>query len=126
MPGQPRVPLGAPVAVPFDESVAVWAADIQITPSGHFLFTTERTHSTISSFEVDARSGQLSYIGSVTTEKQPRGIGVDPRGRYLVATGEKSPNLSVYAIDGNTGALTVMQQVPVGAGANWVQFVETK
>jgi 6-phosphogluconolactonase len=124
--GQPRAPAGTPGAVPFDESVAIWAADIQITPSGRFLFTTERTHSTISSFEVDARSGQLRYIGSVPTEKQPRGIGVDPRGRYLVASGEKSPNLSVYAIDANTGALTLKQQVPAGSGANWVQFVETK
>lgn len=125
-PGQPRVPVGTPGAVPFDESTAIWAADIQVTPNGRFLFTTERTHSTITSFEVDTKSGQLRYVGNVPTEKQPRGIAVDPQGRYLVASGEKSPNLSVYAIDGNTGALSVKQQVPVGAGANWVQFVQTK
>ena len=125
-PGQPRVPVGTPGAVPFDEATAIWAADVQVTPNGRFLFTTERTHSTITSFEIDSKSGQLRYVGSVLTEKQPRGIGVDPQGRYLVASGEKSSNLSVYAIDGNTGALTVKQQVPVGAGANWVQFVQTK
>lgn len=126
VPGHPRVPVGTPGAVPFDESVAIWAADIQITPNGRFLFTTERTHSTITSFAVDTTSGELRYVGNVPTEKQPRGIGVDPQGRYLVASGEKSPNLSVYAIDGNSRTLTVKQQVPVGAGANWVQFVETK
>lgn len=125
-PGQPRVPVGTPGAVPFDESTAIWAADIQVTPDGRFLFTTERTRSTITSFEVDTKSGQLRYVATVPTEKQPRGIAVDPQGRYLVASGEKSPNLSVYAIDGKTGALTVKQQVPVGAGANWVQFVQTK
>jgi 6-phosphogluconolactonase len=125
-PGQPRVPVGTPGAVPFDESTAIWCADIQVTPNGRFLFTTERTRSTITSFEVDPKSGQLRTVGTVPTEKQPRGIAVDPQGRYLVASGEKSTNLSVYAIDGKTGALTAKQQVPVGAGANWVQFVQTK
>jgi 6-phosphogluconolactonase len=126
VPGKPRAPAGTPGFVPFNDAVAIWAADIQITPDGRFLFTTERTHSTITGFEVEAASGRLRYVGSVPTEKQPRGIAIDPRGRYLVASGEKSPNLSVYAIDTSTGALTVKQQVGVGSGANWVQFVETR
>jgi len=125
-PGQPRVPVGTPGAVPFDEATAIWAADIQVTPNGRFLFTTERTRSTITSFAVDTKTGHLSVVGTVPTEKQPRGIGVDPKGRFLVASGEKSSNVSVYAIDEKTGTLTPKQQVAVGAGANWVQFVDTK
>jgi len=55
-----------------------WAADIHLTPDGRFLYATERTSSTISAFRVDAESGHVTPLGSVTTEKQPRGLGVDP------------------------------------------------
>jgi 6-phosphogluconolactonase len=100
VPGHPRMPFGAPGAVVFDESKAIWAADIQVTPDGKFLFTSERTHNTISSFAVDTQSGQLRYLATITTEeKQPRGIAIDPEGRFLVVSGEKSQNLSVYAFD---------------------------
>ena len=122
LPGKPRPPTGSAQAAP-PETDVVWCADIQITPQGRFIYTTERARSTISIFAVEPASGLLRYVGSLATQKQPRAIGIDPQGRFLVASGEVSPNLSVYAIDADTGALALQSHAPTGEGANWVLFV---
>ena len=122
LPGKPRPPTGSAQAAPAETDV-VWCADIQITPQGRFVYTTERAKSTISIFAVDTASGCLRFEGSVQTERQPRAIGIDPEGRFLIASGEVSQELSVYEIDGDTGALTLQSKAPTGLGANWVLFV---
>lgn len=100
-----------------------WAADLHITPNGKFLYGTERTSSTIAGFAVDA-SGKLTPIGSVETEKQPRGFAIDPRGRYLLAVGQVSNGLTAYAIDANSGKLTRLKQYPVGKNPQWVEIID--
>lgn len=105
---------------PEERAGRIWAADIQVTPDGRFMYTTERTGSTISALAVAADTGRPTYLASYGTEKQPRGIGIDPAGGFLIATGEMSDQLSVYAIDRATGALTSTGRYPSGRGANWV------
>jgi 6-phosphogluconolactonase len=100
-----------------------WAADIHLTPDGRLLYASERTSSTISAFRVDSESGRLTPLGSVPTEKQPRGFAIDPSGHLLIAVGELSNAMSVYAIDGGSGALKLLQSYPVGKKPNWVEFV---
>jgi 6-phosphogluconolactonase len=126
VPGAPRVPVGTPGAVAFDETVAIWTADIQMTPDGHHLYTSERTNSTLSRFAVDPKDGTLRFLGLTPTEKKPRGFAIAPSGKYLIASGELSETLSIYRIDPETGDLTLTGQAPTGKGANWVQIVETK
>ena len=101
----------------------IWAADIQRTPDGRFVYVSERTSNSISTLEVAPGSGKLTYRASMATERQPRGFAIDATGRYLVATGEKSPTLSVYAIDQANGSLRLLEKYPVGKGANWVEIV---
>lgn len=101
----------------------IWAADIKATPDGRFLYTSERTSSRIAWLSLDAKTGEPTYRGSIQTEKQPRGIGMDASGRYLIATGEKSSHLSVYRINQQTGALQLLGRYPAGKGANWVEVV---
>src|SRR5215475_6807516 len=87
----PVGPAPAPaVAVPKAEKPKVWAADIQITPNGKFLYTTERTTNKIALFTVAPGTGKLAYVTNFATEAQPRGIRIDPTGQFLVASGEKS------------------------------------
>jgi 6-phosphogluconolactonase len=100
-----------------------WAADLHLTPDGRFLYASERTSSTLTGFRVDAATGQLSLIGSVPTEKQPRGFAIDPSGRWLAAVGEMSDGMSVYAIDQSSGALEKPAIYAVGKKPNWVEFV---
>jgi 6-phosphogluconolactonase len=106
-----------------DNTPRIWAADIQVTPDGRFMYVTERTNSTISLLSVAPDTGKLTYRAAYATEKQPRGIGIDPTGRFLVATGEKADRISVYEIDERTGALTQLGRYPAGKDANWVVFV---
>src|SRR4029077_2235334 len=109
-------PFAAP---PKDEKPKVWAADIQITPNGKFLYATERTTNKIALFTVAPGTGKLAYVANFATEAQPRGIRIDPTGQFLVASGEKSDRISVYKIDKSTGKLGEPSRHPVGNGANW-------
>jgi 6-phosphogluconolactonase len=123
-PGAPRGAVGGPNAPPpRNTDNDIWAADIHMTPSGKFLYVSERTSSTLGAFSVDGTSGKLTYLSSTPTERQPRGFAIDPRGRFLVATGEKSETISVYAIDQGSGALKFLNKYPTGKGANWVEIV---
>ena len=127
--GAPQAPAGAApapgaAAAPKDDKPKVWAADIQITPNGKFLYSTERTSNKIALFTVTAETGKLAYVANFATEAQPRGIKIDPSGQYLVASGEKSDRLSVYKIDQGTGKLGEPSRYPVGNGANWVEIVD--
>ena len=126
-PGMPRGAVGTPGAnqAPRNTDNDVWAADVRMTPDERFLYVSERTGNTINTLSVDKASGKLAYVGSVPTEKQPRGFAIDPKGRFLVACGEKSETVSVYSIDAASGALKLLKQYPGGKGANWVEIVST-
>ena len=100
----------------------IWASDIHVTPNGRFLYAAERTSSSIGAFRVDPASGALTYLGSTSTERQPRGFRIDPSGRFMVVSGEKSDTISSYAIE-SSGLLLHIGQVPTGKGSNWVEIV---
>jgi 6-phosphogluconolactonase len=120
----PRGAIGTPGANqgPRNTDNDIWASDLHLTPDGRFMYVAERTSHSIGAMAVDSNTGKLTYLGSVPTEKQPRGFAIDPGGKYLVASGERSESLSVYAIEAN-GALRLSVQVPTGKGSNWVEIV---
>ena len=101
-----------------------WAADIHLSPDGRTLYASERTSSTLSSFRVDAATGQLQPLGQVPTEKSPRGFAVDSSGRFLIAAGQESHHLALHPIDPATGILGTPTRVPVGKNPNWVEIVD--
>jgi 6-phosphogluconolactonase len=111
-------------ALPPDFQGQPAAADLHITPDGRFLYGSERTSSTLTGFQVDPGTGTLSPIGSVATEKQPRGFNIDPSGRYLLAVGQLSHALSSYRIDARSGQLIKLKEYPMGKNPNWVEIVE--
>jgi 6-phosphogluconolactonase len=100
-----------------------WAADIRVTPDGRFVYASERRSSTLSGFRIDVRTGTLSPLESIPTEKQPRSFAIDPAGRYLLAAGEASNRMTSYAIDAETGKLIRLREYPMGRKPNWVEIV---
>lgn len=102
----------------------IWQADIHITPDGRYLYATERTSSTLTSFRVDPTDGHLTRLASIKTEAQPRGFAIDNSGRFLIESGQKSDHISLYRINPADGALTMAGRYPGGDGANWVTLVE--
>jgi 6-phosphogluconolactonase len=99
-------------------------ADLHITPDGKYLYGSERTSSTLTGFKIDPANGTLSFIGSVPTEKQPRGFNIDSSGRYLLAVGQLSHRMSSYKIDVDNGKLTKLNEYPMGKNPNWVEIVD--
>lgn len=117
-------PLTGDDDLPQSEKPRIWQADIHITPDGRFLYSTERTSSTITAFRVSPVDGRLTLINSTKTEAQPRGFAIDNSGKFLIESGQKSTQLSLYSIDQGKGTLDLIQRVPTGKGANWVTIVE--
>lgn len=125
--GRPRGPAGAPGSPPArNTDNDIWAADLQITPDGRFLYASERTSSTLAAFRLDRSTGAPTYLGSTPTERQPRGFAIDPSGRFLVAAGERSDSVASYAIDPASGALCLVGKAPSGQGAHWVEIVSLR
>lgn len=128
--GKPQAPVTAatmasgPQNATPTEKPAIWAADIQMSPNGRFVYTTERTSSRLALFTVDPSTGKLTYVANYPTVTQPRGIKIDPAGHFLVASGEKSDAVAVYRIDDASGRLTEAGRYPGGTGANWVEIVD--
>ena len=110
-------------ALPPDFQGKPSAADIQITPDGKFLYASERTSSTLAAFRIDPATGLLSAIGSIPTEKQPRGFAIDSTGRYLLAVGQLSHAMSTYRID-PSGKLIKLKEYPMGKNPNWIEIVD--
>ncbi len=102
----------------------VWAADLQISPDGKFLYGSERTSSTLTTFKVDPATGRLQVVGQTPTEKTPRGIAVDSTGRFLVSTGQDSHGISLHAIDAASGMPGPGKSQPAGKNPNWVEIVD--
>lgn len=122
-PGAARVATGAAGSVQRDRSHDIWASDIHLTPNGDYLYTAERTGSSISILKVDSATGRLTYVDSVPTEKQPRGFAIDPAGRTMVVSGELSDMIASYAIHPTQGTLTLIGRYATGKGSNWVEMV---
>jgi 6-phosphogluconolactonase len=95
-------------------------AQIQITPSGKFLYAPNRGHNSIACFSLDASDGSMKSIGRVPTEAVPRAIGLDPDGNFLYAAGLESGRLAAYRIEPSTGELSLQETYEVGQGPMWV------
>jgi 6-phosphogluconolactonase len=100
------------------------AADLHITPDGKFLYSSERTSSTLTGFTINPANGTLARIESVPTETQPRGFNIDGSGRYLLVVGQASHRMSSYEIAASTGKLTRLKEYPVGRNPNWIEIVD--
>ena len=74
-------------------------------------------------FRIDEETGELSTIGYQAIEKHTRGISLDPQGKFLFATGAASGRMATFRISEKTGALEPLENLAVGQGPMWVQFV---
>ena len=99
-------------------------SQIQITPSGRFLYAPNRGHNSIAGFSVDRSSGRLTSIGHAPTEAVPRAFGLDPGGNFLFAAGLESGRLASYRINGDTGALEPLEVRVIGNRPMWVLITE--
>ena len=95
-------------------------SQIQITPSGQFLYAPNRGHNSIACFAVDGASGRLTALAQVATEAVPSAFSLDPEGHFLFAAGSASNRLAAYRVNSDTGALTPLGTYDIGKRPMWV------
>jgi len=105
------LPAGQPVLPTYS------TADVQVHPSGRFLYGSNRGHDSIVVFAIDEKSGRLTYVENQPTQgSTPRGFGIDPSGTFLLAANQRSDSVVVFRIDRRTGRLTPAgHKIDVGA-----------
>ena len=102
-------------------------AEIQVHPSGKFVYGSNRGHDSIAVFAVDPKAGTLKLVENVATQgKTPRGFGIDPTGAYLIAANQQSNNIVVFRIDQTSGRLKPTGQVLDALTPVAVTFVPAK
>jgi 6-phosphogluconolactonase len=82
-------------------------AEIEMHPSGKFLYGSNRGHNSIAVFAIDQQKGTLTRVENTSTGGEvPRNFAVDPSGRYLFAANQQTDNIVLFRIDQATGKLS--------------------
>ena len=99
-------------------------AEVQVHPSGKFLYDSNRGADSITVFSIDRRKGTLKVVDHTPTQgKVPRGFGIDPTGSFLITGNQNSDNIVVFRIDKSTGKLTATGQTLEVGSPVCVKFV---
>jgi 6-phosphogluconolactonase len=94
--------------VPPDFKGENFPADIHLSPSGKFVYCSNRGHDSIGVFAINRRTGTLSAIQfEPTGGKWPRNFAIDPTGQFLLAANQKSGTITLFGIDTEWGAITL-------------------
>ena len=95
------------------------------TPSGKFLYGSNRGHDSIAIFEIDESTGKLSAIGHESTQGEaPRNFGIDPTGTFLLfAANQATDTIVTFQIDQETGSLSPTGQITEMPAPVCLQFV---
>lgn len=87
-------------------------ADIQVSPSGKFVYASNRGHDSIAIYRIDPFAGTLGSVGHEPTQgKTPRSFGIDPTGSFLLAANQDSDTVVTFRIDPDSGMLRSTGQV---------------
>ena len=87
-------------------------AAIVVSPSGRFVYASNRGHDSVAIFRVDESTGMLSPVGWESTKgSTPRFIGLTPAGMRLFAANQRSDSIVEFQVDQATGTLNATGQV---------------
>jgi 6-phosphogluconolactonase len=92
-------------------------AEVQVHPSGKFVYASNRGHDSIALFKIDPASGKLTFVEhQATLGKTPRHFALDPAGNWLLAENQDTDNVVVFHVDPATGKLSPTgQQIEIGS-----------
>ena len=92
--------------LPQDAKPTGSTAEVQVHPSGRFVYGSNRGHDSIVVYAVDSKTGKLTWVQNEPTGgKTPRNFGIDPNGTFLLAANQSTNNIVVFRIDQKTGEL---------------------
>lgn len=91
-------------------------AEVQVHPSGKFVYGSNRGHDTIAVYQFDEGTGKLKLVQNqgegIST---PRNFGIEPGGRWLLVGNQAGDSVVVFKVNQDTGELTPTdQKIEVG------------
>jgi 6-phosphogluconolactonase len=102
-----------------------YAAHVQVSPSGRFLFGSNRGHDSIVIYAIDEPTGKLTLVGYESTGgRTPRNFAIDPTGTFLFVANQESNDIVSFRIDAQTGKLQRLHTTKVGAPPFWIGIVQ--
>ena len=100
-------------------------SEIALSPSGAFVYVSNRGHDSIASFAVDGTSGRLTPLEwNSSGGKKPRFFALDPSGRRLYAANEASDSIVAFRVEPSSGKLSPTGQVVANASPSCIVFRE--
>ena len=94
-------------ALPEDFTGENLCADVHISPSGNYLYASNRGHDSIVCFFIDQTTGQLTYRHHTAAGgREPRNFAIDPTGTFLLAANQNSHTIVTFRIDSESGELS--------------------
>ena len=98
-------------------------AEVQVHPTGKFVYGSNRGHDSITVFKVND-DGTLTWLDNTPSGvKTPRGFGIDPSGKFLLVGGQDSAGVAVFRIDPSSGRLSPTGQTLEVGSPVCVKFV---
>lgn len=102
-------------------------AEVQVHPSGKWLYGSNRGNDSIAVMEIDHATGKLKLVQNAPTGgSTPRNFRMDPTGKWLLAANQKGNNMTLFKVDQQTGFLTATgASVPLNSPV-CVKFITAK
>lgn len=87
-------------------------AEVEVHPSGKFLYGSNRGHDSVAAFTIDEADGTLSLAEhEATGGRTPRHFGIAPSGEHLAIANQNTDTLRVCRVDGGSGRLEPVASV---------------
>ena len=88
------------------------SAEVEVHPTGRFVYVSNRGSDLIGAFSIDATSGRVTPAGWTSSAgRGPRFMAIDPSGTLLHAANELTDTIVTFKIDPGTGALSPADRV---------------
>ncbi len=95
-------------------------AEVQVAPSGNFVYISNRGRDSIAIFSI-AADGSVTRIADESTRGgHPRHFSIDPTGKWLFVANRDSDNVAIFSIDTTSGLLTHRTTTAVGDAPQFV------
>ena len=107
-----------------------YCADVHVSPSGKFVYGSNRGHDSIAILAIDEGTGRLSCLGHEPTQgKTPRNFAIDPTGTFMLVANQDTDAIVTFRMDQQTGRLlstghvtevptpVCIEMIPRGKGA---------
>jgi 6-phosphogluconolactonase len=100
-------------------------AEVEVHPSGRYVYVSNRGHNSIAAMSIDQSTGAPSLIEAFQLDgENPRSFNLDPTGGYLFAMMQRSHAIIPLRIDPRTGKLSrSADNIPLSAPV-CLKFVE--